>query len=159
MVGGRNSEDVGVRVPAPEMTSRVARGGGWGFVHWRAKLCCRMLHPHAGSPEPYSDLPTARRKQVRVSQKGKVRCPLFLGSLTTLPVLGDPTQDPFGEGRVHSTRGGFTPLPFPGINEGTGATPRGEVEASLRCAASLSAPARGSHGDGAASPRCHQARP
>lgn len=76
-----------------------------------------MLHPYAGPPGPVSDRQTPQREQVRFSQQGE--CGVhYTWSLTVLPAPGDPTQGVFGEDLVLSARGGFTPLPLPGINQG-----------------------------------------
>lgn len=59
----------------------------------------------------------SQRGQIRFSQEGE--CGVhYIWSLTVLHATGDPTQGPLGEGRVLFAQGGFTPLPFPGINEG-----------------------------------------
>lgn len=67
--------------------------GGWGLIQWT----------HAGSPD--ASLTTRRPEESRSAFLSKgVRYLLHLGSLTVLPALGDPTQDPVGAGALSSRR-------------------------------------------------------
>lgn len=139
-----------------ELNSRDSCGGGWGLAGWKVTHTgtCWMLHPPG---HPTRDRGDPRREQARVSQQGERGAGQsegvsrsFLSSLTSRRTPSEQTGcSPCG--RICSVAFSWNQLGAP--------ERRGTAEAGRTARRPRSAPARGSHGDGAASPRRHPARP